>query len=88
MKEQSPRMCKKSNSKMNSDSDIGKYLIKIAECARTYSDYNLLIMGTAEPYFHLSVLESVYIRTQNRVLCKQTEFSVHRQSMHNRYANA
>ena len=74
IREQPLRMCKSSNSKMKSDSAIGQHLIKNPECAKTYSDDNFRIIGQARSSFHLSVLESVYIKTQNPVLCKQKEF--------------
>ena len=74
IREQPPRMCKNSNSKMKNDSAIGQTLIKNPECAKTYSDYNFRIIGQARSSFHLSALESVYIKTQNPVLCKQIEF--------------
>ena len=74
IREQPPRMCKNSNSKMKSDSAIGQHLIENPECAKTYSDDNFRIIGQARSSFHLSVLESVYIKTQNPVLCKQKEF--------------
>ena len=44
------------------------------ECAKTYTDYNFPIIGQARSSFHLSALESVYIKTQNPVLCRQKEF--------------
>ena len=69
-----PPMCKNSNSKMKSDSAIGQHLSKNPACAKTYSDDNCRIVGQARSPFHLSVLESVYIKTQNPVLCKQKEF--------------
>ena len=72
--EQPPRMSKYSNSKIKSDSAIGQHLIKNPECAKTYSDDNFWIIEQARSSFHLSVLESVYIETQNPVLCKQKEF--------------
>ena len=68
------RMCKNSNSKMKNDSVIGQHLIKNPECAKTYSDGNFRIMGQARSSCHLSVLESVYIKTHNPVLCKQIKF--------------
>ena len=45
LREEPPRMCKNSNSKMESDSSIGHYLIKNPECAITYSDDNFRIIG-------------------------------------------
>ena len=74
IREQPPSMCKNSNSKMKSDSAIEQHLIKNPECAKTYSDDNFRTKGQAKSSFHLSVLESVYIKTQNPVLCKQKEF--------------
>ena len=44
------------------------------ECAKTYTDDNFRIIGQGRSSFHLSVLESVYIKTQNPVLCKQKDF--------------
>ena len=38
------------------------------------TDDNFLIIGEAKSSFHLSVLESVYIKIQIPVLCKQKEF--------------
>ena len=73
-REQPPRMCKNSNSKMKSDSAIGKHLIKNPECAKTYSDDNFRIIGQARSSLHLSVLESVYIKTQNPNMCQEKEF--------------
>ena len=44
------------------------------ECAKTYADDNFRIIGQASSSFHLSVWESVYIKIQNPVLCRQKEF--------------
>ena len=46
------------------------------ECTKTYKDDNFRIIGQGRSSFHLSVLESVYIKTQNSVLCKQKDFIV------------
>ena len=73
-REQPPRMCKNFISKMKIDSAIGQHLITNPECAITYTDDNFRIIGQARSSFHLGVLESVYIKTQNPVLCKQKEF--------------
>ena len=73
-REQPPRMCKNSISKMKSDSAIGQHLITNPECAKTYTDDNFRIIGQARSFFHLGVLESVYIKTQTPVLCKQKDF--------------
>ena len=53
---------------------IGHHLIKNPEYAKTYTDDNFPIIGQARLSFHLPVLESVYIKTQNLVLCQQIEF--------------
>ena len=58
-------MCKKNNSNINCESAIGQHLIANPECAKTYTDDNFRIIGQARSSFHLSVLESVYIKTQN-----------------------
>ena len=52
------------------DSAIGQHLINNLECAKTYSD-DFRFIGQARSSFHLSVLESICIKTQNPVLCKQ-----------------
>ena len=39
-----------------------------------YTDDKFLIIGQARSSFHLGVLESVYIKTQNPELCRQKEF--------------
>ena len=74
VREQPPRIYKKHNSKINCESAIGQHLIANSECAKTYTDDNFRIIGQARSSFHLSVLESVYIKTQNPVLRRQKEF--------------
>ena len=64
-------MCKNSNSKMKYDSAIGQHLTENPESAKAYLGDKLPIIGQARSSFHLGVLESVYIKTQNPVLCKQ-----------------
>ena len=56
---------------MKSDSAIGQHLITNSESAKTYTDGNFRIIRQARSSFHLGVLELVYIKTQNPVLCKQ-----------------
>ena len=73
-REQPPRTCKNSNSKMKSDSAIGQHLITNPEWGKTYTDNNFRIIGQARSSFHLGLLESVYIQTQNPVLYKQKKF--------------
>ena len=74
VREQPPRMCKNTNSKVNCQSAIGQHLITNPECAKTYRDANFRIIGKARSSFHLSVLESVYIKIRNPALCRQKEF--------------
>ena len=74
VREQPPRMCKNSISKMKSYSAKGQHLITNPECAKTYTDDKFRIIGQARSSFHLGVLESVYIKTQNPVFCEQKEF--------------
>ena len=52
----------------------GQHLIANPECAKTCTDYNFRIIGQPRSSFHLSVLESVYIKTEKPVLCRQKEF--------------
>ena len=73
-REQPPRICKNNKSKIYCESAIGQHLIANPECAKTYTGDNFRIIGQARSSFHLSVLESVYIKTQNTVLCRQIEF--------------
>ena len=74
VREQPPRLCKSNNSKINCESVIGQQLLKNPECAKIYTDDDFRIIGQARSSFHLSVLESVYIKTQNPVFCKQKDF--------------
>ena len=62
------------NFSINCESAIGQHLLTNPECAKTYTDDNFRIIGQGRSSFHLSVLESVYIKTQNPVLCKQKDF--------------
>ena len=78
IREQPPRMCRNNNPKMACDSAMGQLPFANPECAKTYSDDNFRIIGQARSSFHLSVLESVYIKTENPVLCKQKEFIIHK----------
>ena len=68
------RCCPMADSQINCESAIGQHLITNPECAKTYTDDNFRIIGQARSSFYLCVLESVYIKTQNPVLCRQKEF--------------
>ena len=76
LQEQPPLICKKNNPKINCESAIGQHLVANPECAKKYTVDNFRIIGQARSSFHLSVLESVYIKTRNPVLCRQKEFVV------------
>ena len=75
IREQPPRECKNNHPKIQCDSAIGQIqnLVTNPKCAKTCTDDNFRITGQARSSFHLSVLELVYIKTQNPVLCKQNE---------------
>ena len=73
-REQPSRICKNNKFKINCESVVGQNLIANPVCAKTYIDDNFRIIGQARSSFHLSVLESVYIKTQDPVLCRQKEF--------------
>ena len=74
VREQPPPMCKNISSKINCESAIGQHLITNPECAKTYTDDNFRIIGQARSSFYLGVLESVYRKSRNPVLCRQKEF--------------
>ena len=59
IREQPPRLCKNNNSKINCESAIGQHLLTNTECAKTYTDDNVRIIGQGRSSFHLSVMESV-----------------------------
>ena len=73
-REQPPHGCKTRNAQNNCDWAIGQHLLENPECTKMYSDDKFRIIGQARSSFHLGVLESVYIKTQNPVLCRQKEF--------------
>ena len=68
-REQPLRIRKNNKFKINCESAIGQHLIANPECAKTYTDDNFGSLGKQD-----RVLESVYIKTQNPVLCRQEEF--------------
>ena len=75
VREQPPHMCKNTNSKTVCESAKG-HLITNPECAKTHTDDNSRIIGQARSSFYLSVLESVYIKTQNQSsVGKKSSFS-------------
>ena len=55
----------------NSLSSIAGHLLNNMECAKHYEDKKFPILATGRNAYHLSVLESLYIKTLNPKLCKQ-----------------
>ena len=80
VREQPPCLWKNSNSKINCELAIGQHLLTKPEGAETYTDNNFQIIEQARSYFHISVLESVYVKRQNPVLCKQKDLIFHLES--------
>ena len=73
-REEPPHGCKIRNAQNKCGSAIGQYLLENPECAKMYNDDKFRIIGQARSPFYLGVLGSVYIKTQNPVLCRQKEF--------------
>ena len=73
-REQPPRGCKTRNARNKCDLAIGQHLLENPDCAKMCNDDKFRIIGQARSSFHLGVLEFVYIKTQNPVLCRQKEF--------------
>ena len=57
-----------------SESDIGQHLLDKPMCAKNYSDEKFTILLFGYLSFHLSVIESDYIKSCNPNLCCQKEF--------------
>ena len=55
-------------------SAIGQHLIDNAECAAQYHDGRFSILARGRSNYHLSVLEAIYIRLRNPILCRQKKF--------------
>ena len=53
---------------------IGDHLIKNPDCARMYSDECFTFLARARNDYHLSILESLFIKTKKPSLCKQKEY--------------
>ena len=76
-REQPPRICKNNKSKIDCELAIGQHFIENPECAKIYTDDSFRIIGHARSSFHLNVLESVYIKIQNPILCRQKSLFSH-----------
>ena len=64
------------NQAMAMNSAIGKHLAENATCAKNYRDERFSILGRGRTNFHLSALESTYIKIHRPRLCQQKEFLV------------
>ena len=73
-REQPPHGCKTCNAQDKCDSATWQHLLENPECTKMYTDDKFWIIGQARSSFHLGVLESVYIKTQNIVLCRGKVF--------------
>ena len=62
------------NEAISSSSAIGLHLIKNPQCAKNYRDERFSIIAHGRSTFHLSVLESMFIKLKQPSLCRQKEF--------------
>lgn len=53
---------------------IGQHLVDNPECAKHFDDEMFTVLARGRTPFHLSVLESLYIRTRNPVFCRQKQY--------------
>ncbi len=51
-----------------------RYFFDNPECAKAHSENCFRIIGWARSTFHLSISESVYIKTRDPLLCRQKDF--------------
>ena len=56
------------------DSAIGLHLLQNPPYAQHYDDSKFSILAQSRSPFHLSAVETTFIRTSNPVLCRQKEF--------------
>ena len=68
------RACKSSTLTQTCDSAIGLHLLLNASCAKHYHQDRFRILARGRSSFHLSILESIFIKTSNPDLCRQKEF--------------
>ena len=59
------------NKPSNRSSAIAEHLLNNSDCAKNYRDSNFSIISKARSEYHLSVLESLSIKTLRPNLCKQ-----------------
>jgi len=74
-----PLYCKSSTqlptTQLSCDSAIGLHLLRNTICAQNYDDKQFSILAKGRSAFHLSVLESIFIKTLNPILCRQKNLS-------------
>ena len=77
MPQESSHLVYKNNKyKINCESAIAQPLVQIQNAPKHIQTTFYGSLGKQGSSFHLRVLESVYIKTQNPVLCRQKEFVV------------
>jgi len=59
---------------LSCDSVIGLHVLRNPICAQNYDDKHFHIFSKGRSSFYLSVLEAVFIKTLNLILCRQKEF--------------
>ena len=59
------------NKPTKSPSAIGEHLLNNLECSKNYNDNKFSIISKGRNVYHLSVLESLFIKTYKPNLCKQ-----------------
>jgi len=59
---------------MQSLSAIGLHLLCNPICAQNYDDKQFSILAEDRSPFYLSILEAIFIKTSNPILCRQKEF--------------
>ena len=59
------------NKPSNNSSAIAEHLLNNIDCSKNYNDSRFSILSKARNLYHLSVLESLFIKTFKPKLCKQ-----------------
>jgi len=56
---------------LSCDSAIGLHILRNPICAQNYDDKQFSILAKDHSPFHLSVVEAIFIKTLNPILCRQ-----------------
>ncbi len=64
-----PSRASKPKRSLKHDSAIGQHLLDNPECAKAYSENCFQIIGRARSTSHLGILESVYKKARDTLLC-------------------